>query len=87
MSDQFDKAQVDVKNLKKTPSNDELLKLYAFYKQATIGDVTGSRPGMLKVKDRAKYDAWAGIKGTDSDKAKNDYVSLVETLISNYGVN
>ncbi len=87
MSEQFDKAQIDVKNLKKTPSNDELLKLYAFFKQATNGDVTGSRPGILKVKDRAKYDAWSKIKGSSSDSAKSEYVSLVEGLITNYGIN
>ena len=87
MSEQFDKAQIDVKNLKKTPSNDELLKLYAFFKQGTNGDVTGSRPGILKVKDRAKYDAWSKIKGSSSDSAKSEYVSLVEGLITNYGIN
>ena len=43
----------------KRPSNDQLLDLYAFYKQATEGDVSGSRPGMLDLKGRAKYDAWA----------------------------
>jgi acyl-CoA-binding protein len=88
MSDQekFDKAQTDVKNLSKTPSNDELLKLYAFFKQATVGDVSGSRPGMLKVKDRAKYDAWSKVKGSGPDSAQSDYVTLVEGLISNYGL-
>jgi diazepam-binding inhibitor (GABA receptor modulating acyl-CoA-binding protein) len=35
----FDKAAEDVKNLKQTPSDDELLELYALYKQATVGDV------------------------------------------------
>ncbi len=88
MADQasFKKAQVDVKNLNSKPSNDELLKLYAFFKQAGQGDVSGSRPGMLKVKDRAKFDAWANIKGTSSGDAIDKYVSLVEVLISNYGI-
>ena len=48
----FEDAQKRAKELKKTPSNDELLELYAFYKQATTGDVTGSRPGMLDLKGR-----------------------------------
>lgn len=87
MSEKFKKSQVDVKNLKKTPSNDELLKLYALFKQGTIGDVKGSRPGILKVKDRAKYDAWAKNKGLSADSAQVEYISLVENLISNYGLN
>jgi acyl-CoA-binding protein len=30
--------------------------------------------------DRAKYDAWARLKGTDSTKAMGDYVKIVERL-------
>jgi len=87
MTDQasFEKAQIDVKNLNAKPSNDELLKLYAFFKQAGNGDVSGSRPGMLKVKDRAKFDAWAKIKGTSNSDAQGEYVTFVNSLISNYG--
>jgi acyl-CoA-binding protein len=53
----FDDAQKRVKQLSKTPSTDDLLELYALYKQATSGDVAGSRPGRLDPKGRAKYDA------------------------------
>ncbi|HWU67873.1 MAG TPA: acyl-CoA-binding protein, partial [Stenotrophobium sp.] len=54
----FEKALKDVKTLTKRPSNDDLLTLYALFKQATDGDVSGSRPGMLDMVGRAKYDAW-----------------------------
>ena len=47
-----------MKTLKEAPSNDDLLELYALFKQATAGDVTGSRPGMMDFKGRAKFDAW-----------------------------
>jgi diazepam-binding inhibitor (GABA receptor modulating acyl-CoA-binding protein) len=46
----FEDAQARVKKLAKSPSNDDLLELYALYKQATTGDVSGSRPGMLDMK-------------------------------------
>ena len=61
-------------------SNDTLLDLYALYKQATSGDVSGSRPGMLDVRGRAKYDAWAKRKGTSRDAAMQAYISLVAKL-------
>lgn len=77
----FEDAQKRVKTLSKTPSNDDLLELYAFYKQATAGDVSGSRPGMLDLKGRAKYDAWAKKKGTTKDDAMTKYVALVDRLI------
>lgn len=76
----FEDAQVRVKKLSKTPSNDDLLELYALYKQATSGDVSGSRPGMLDLKGRAKYDAWAGKKGMSKDAAMQSYVGVVDRL-------
>jgi acyl-CoA-binding protein len=57
--------------------NDVMLDLYAFYKQATIGNATGDRPGMLDVKGRAKYDAWAKKKGMSKDAAMQAYIDLV----------
>jgi diazepam-binding inhibitor (GABA receptor modulator, acyl-CoA-binding protein) len=60
----FEQAQKDVKTLTKRPGNDDMLFLYAHFKQAAEGDVKGSRPGMLDMVGRAKYDAWAKLKGT-----------------------
>lgn len=78
----FEDAQIRVKQLSKTPSTDDLLELYALYKQATVGDVTGSRPGMLDMKGRAKYDAWSKKKGTSKEDAMAEYVALVDRLAS-----
>ena len=47
MSEQeFQKAAEEAKELSGTPSNEEKLELYKFYKQATVGDVTG---GIIKL--------------------------------------
>ncbi|HEX4872539.1 MAG TPA: acyl-CoA-binding protein [Nevskiaceae bacterium] len=76
----FEQAQKDVKTLTKRPSNEDLLALYSLFKQATDGDVSGSRPGMLDMVGRAKYDAWAKLKGTKADEAMKKYVALVKSL-------
>jgi diazepam-binding inhibitor (GABA receptor modulator, acyl-CoA-binding protein) len=76
----FTTAAQEVQKLKSRPSNDNLLQLYALYKQATGGDVKGSRPGFLDLTGRAKYDAWTTKKGLASDKAMQAYVDLVERL-------
>jgi acyl-CoA-binding protein len=76
----FEDAQKRVKLLKQTPSNDELLELYALFKQATAGDVSGSRPGMMDFKGRAKFDAWTKKKGTAKEAAMSSYVALVDRL-------
>lgn len=57
-----------------------MLQLYALYKQATVGDATGSRPGIFDVKGRAKWDAWAEKKGMPKDAAADGYVALARRL-------
>ena len=56
------------------------LKLYANYKQATEGDVSGDRPGFTDFVNRAKYDAWAKLKGISPEDAMKAYVKLVERV-------
>ncbi len=85
MSDAFQAAAERVKTLKTAPSNAELLELYALYKQATQGDVTGSRPSAFKLRDRAKYDAWAKLKGTSKEDAQARYIALVDQLVERLG--
>jgi acyl-CoA-binding protein len=85
LKSQFDTAAADVQKLSKRPDAEDMLRLYATFKQATAGDVSGERPGALSFVDRAKYDAWAKLQGTDSVKAKEDYVKLVERLKKTYG--
>ena len=77
---QFEAAVADSKKLPERPSNDVLLQLYALYKQSTDGDVEGKRPGFTDMVGRAKYDAWAAIKGTGTDDAMQRYVDLIESL-------
>ena len=77
---QFDAAAAASKNLKERPDNDTMLKLYALFKQATIGDVEGKRPGFTDMIGRAKYDAWAAAKGKSTDEAMREYTALVKSL-------
>lgn len=81
LTEKFEAAQARVKLLQNRPSNEDLLELYALYKQATEGDVSGARPGMMDFKGRAKYDAWSGKKGLSKDAAMEKYVALVERLV------
>ena len=79
--DDFKAAAERVKTLTKRPSNDELLQLYALFKQATTGDVSGKKPSRLKIKERAKFEAWEKQKGTSQDAARTAYVALVDRLV------
>ena len=57
-----------------------MLRLYALFKQANEGDVTGKRPGFTNPVGRAKYDAREKVTGLSSDDAKEQYIALVESL-------
>ena len=76
----FEKAVADSKNLPEKPDNATLLQIYALYKQATVGDVDGKRPGFTDMVGRAKWDAWNSLKGKDADSAMQEYVDLIEGL-------
>jgi diazepam-binding inhibitor (GABA receptor modulating acyl-CoA-binding protein) len=76
----FTIAVEDVEQLSERPGNEDLLRLYALYKQATVGDVSGKRPGMMEFVKRAKYDAWAILEGMSQEDAMQAYVELVAEL-------
>lgn len=79
-TEEFEAAAQRAQQLPTKPSNLVLLQLYALYKQATEGDVSGDRPGGFDFKAIAKYDAWAGISGKSQDAARKEYVDLVNFL-------
>jgi acyl-CoA-binding protein len=64
------------------PSNDLKLEMYALFKQATEGDVSGAKPGMMDLVGKAKYAAWKKVKGTSSEEAMQAYINNVESLKS-----
>lgn len=77
---QFDAAVAASKTLSERPDNMTLLKLYSLYKQGSEGDVQGKRPGFTDMVGRAKFDAWAELKGTAQEAAMQQYIDLITAL-------
>ncbi|GAA5861548.1 hypothetical protein JCM8547_008069 [Rhodosporidiobolus lusitaniae] len=63
---------------------DEKLVLYSAYKQATEGDIMTSRPGLLDVLGRAKWDAWNKRKGLSQMEAERHYVEALIKILKGY---
>lgn len=80
LNTRFEQAVAHSKNLTERPDNATLLKLYALFKQGSIGDNTEKKPGFGDMVGRAKWDAWNGMKGTDTDTAMQQYIDLIESL-------
>jgi acyl-CoA-binding protein len=76
----FNAAVAQSKDLPSRPSNEDLLQMYALFKQATDGDVSGERPGGFDFKAIAKYNVWEEKKGINKEQAMQEYVNLVERL-------
>ena len=76
----FEAAAASAKQTKQRPDNATMRKRYSYYKQATEGDVQGTRPGGFDFVGGAKYDAWAKLKGTSRDDAMTTYIKQVERL-------
>lgn len=82
----FQKAAEDVKNLKARPTDQELLEIYALFKQATVGDNNQPKPGMFQLKEKAKHEFWLKKSGMSQDKAKEAYIKLAADLVKQYGL-
>ena len=81
LKEQFEQAAADSKTLSERPSNETLLQLYSLYKQGSVGDVNMDPPSNpFDFVNKAKYEAWAGLKGKSSDEAMQEYIDLVKKL-------
>ncbi|KAG9317625.1 acyl CoA binding protein-domain-containing protein [Chiua virens] len=85
---QFNRAVEIIQGLPKTgpiqTGYEEKLTMYSLYKQATTGNVTGSRPGLFDMLGRAKWDAWAKHRDLDQYEARWLYVDALLKALSKY---
>ena len=61
-----------------------MLDLYGLFKQATEGDVTGSKPGGFDFKAILKFEAWEKLKGKSKEEAMGEYTALVNKLAESF---
>jgi diazepam-binding inhibitor (GABA receptor modulating acyl-CoA-binding protein) len=85
MSEILQQAEARLKTLTKAPTNEELLELYALYKQALLGNCLQPKPGMFDVKAQFKWKAWKAKSGLSQDDATAKYSALVDSLMVKYG--
>lgn len=78
----FSSAAENIKKSGKKLDNDTLLKLYGYYKQATLGDCNIEQPSFWQIQEKAKWDAWEQHKGIKKTHAMKKYIKLVEKILS-----
>jgi acyl-CoA-binding protein len=76
LEERFHQATEDAMQIGVSPETAVLLKSYALYKQATVGDIRGERP--TDPVGAAKYDAWEQVVGMGTKEAMERYIALIE---------
>ncbi|MFY0594515.1 acyl-CoA-binding protein [Roseivirga sp.] len=78
----FENAVKESKTISERPSNQDLLKIYSLYKQATEGDNNNEAPTGFDFKGMAKHNAWKELTGLSKEDAMGQYVDLIAALKS-----
>jgi len=60
---------------------DVQLRLYAFYKQATLGTLDLKQTTNYHLRDAFKTNAWMQISHLTADQAKEQYIEIITTLL------
>lgn len=82
LKEQFEQAAAESKTLSEKPNNEILLQLYSLYKQGSIGNVNMDPPSNpFDFVAKAKYEAWASLKGKSTTDAMTEYIELVKKLL------
>ncbi|XP_064961279.1 acyl-CoA-binding protein [Musa acuminata AAA Group] len=81
LQEDFEEYAAKAKTLPENTTNENKLILYGLYKQATVGPVNTSRPGIFNMRDRAKWDAWKAVEGKSKEEAMSDYITKVKQLL------
>ncbi len=81
MEKEFNETAEKMTNSNLKLENDDLLILYGYYKQSTVGDCNIEQPSFWNVKAHAKYEAWKENKGITKEVAMKRYIRKANILL------
>lgn len=77
---EFEEAFERASNMTEALPQDVMLRIYAYYKQATVGTIHANRMGSVDLRDAFKTNAWMQISHLSSDEAKRFYIETINSL-------
>jgi diazepam-binding inhibitor (GABA receptor modulator, acyl-CoA-binding protein) len=81
LHEEFEKAYELASTTNKKIAPDDMLRLYAYYKQATSGVVHQFQSSTDIVRS-FKFNAWQQVRHLSVDEAKNAYIELIKKILS-----
>lgn len=76
----FQEAFEKASNMTQPLPQDVMLRLYAYYKQATLGTAKYNQSENFGLIDAFKTNAWMQISHFSSDEAKEKYIKTVNSI-------
>ncbi|WP_306352580.1 acyl-CoA-binding protein [Flavobacterium sp. '19STA2R22 D10 B1'] len=79
---EFQEAYEKASNMTEQLPQDVMLRIYAYYKQATYGTLA-KQPANFDLRDAFKINAWIQISHMSTDEAKRLYIETINSLLNN----
>ncbi|XP_049632536.1 acyl-CoA-binding domain-containing protein 6 [Suncus etruscus] len=80
LAELFDKAAAHVQGLVQVASREQLLYLYARYKQVKVGNCNSPKPGFFDFEGKQKWEAWKALGDSCPTQAMQEYIAMVRKL-------
>lgn len=77
---EFQEAYEIASNMTETLPPDVMLRIYAYYKQATLGKVHKNNFQASDLRDGFKMNAWMQVTHLTPDEAKRLYIETINSL-------
>uniref|UniRef100_A0A8C6MVV6 Acyl-CoA-binding domain-containing protein 6 n=1 Tax=Mus spicilegus TaxID=10103 RepID=A0A8C6MVV6_MUSSI len=80
LAELFEKAAAHVQGLVQVASREQLLYLYARYKQVKVGNCNTPKPNFFDFEGKQKWEAWKALGDSSPSQAMQEYIAAVKKL-------
>ncbi|XP_059793433.1 acyl-CoA-binding domain-containing protein 6 isoform X2 [Balaenoptera ricei] len=80
LTELFEKAAAHFRGLVQGASREQLLYLYARYKQVKVGNCNTPKPSFLDFEGKQKWEAWKALGDSSPSRAMQEYIAVVKKL-------
>eukprot|EP00073_Rattus_norvegicus_P051810 XP_017454194.1 PREDICTED: acyl-CoA-binding domain-containing protein 6 isoform X5 [Rattus norvegicus] len=80
LAELFEKAAAHVQGLVQVASREQLLYLYARYKQVKVGNCNIPKPNFFDFEGKQKWEAWKALGDSSPSQAMQEYIAAVKKL-------
>ncbi|KAM8950269.1 acyl-CoA-binding domain-containing protein 6 isoform 3-T3 [Lycaon pictus] len=80
LAELFEQAAAHLQGLVQVASREQLLYLYARYKQVKVGNCNTPKPSFFDFEGKQKWEAWKALGDSSPSQAMQEYIAVVKKL-------